>query len=165
MCDLATGLSVAGAAFSYMKQSSTANAQANAINAQVATSNEGTLASNTEKQQALTEEASKSALEERIATARLRNAGADSGTYGGTNDRVMEQARVTLAQDIGTIDANKARTTAQTQRELNAIATSGGAKLASVARPSLIGTALQVASAYDAYGQREDLKKLPKAKA
>ena len=165
MCDLATGLSIAGAAFNFMKQSQAAEAQSAAITNEQNAKNAAVQAQYNENRQNLTEQASQAAIDEKVATAQLRAVAGESGLSGGSQERAVSQAQVTYGRDIATIEANRVRSAAQAERGIVANNTSAAAKQSSVTRPSIIGTGLQIAGAYNDYQTRQESKRVPTAKA
>jgi len=84
-------------------------------------------------------------------TAHLRALANESGTSGGSNDRVTNEANFNAGQDMAAIEGNSQAA----QRQLAQAARSGYATAVSrqsqVAQPSLIGTGLQIGAAYANY--------------
>lgn len=86
-----------------------------------------------------------------VETAHLRALSAESGTAGGTNDRVTNEANFNAGQDLAAIQGNAQ----SAQRQIAQQARSGYAtaqnRQAQIQQPSLIGTGLQIAGAYANY--------------
>jgi len=148
-----------------MRQSQAAEAQSAAIANEQNAKNAAIQAQALENRQNLTEQASQAAIDEKVATAQLRAVAGESGLSGGSQERVVSQAQVTYGRDIATIEANRIRSDAQASRGIVANNASASAKQASVVRPSIIGTGLQIAGAYNDYQTRQEAKRVPTAKA
>lgn len=164
MCDLATGLTIASAAFGYMKQSEQADAQSRAINQQAQAQNEAIAAQSAEQRADLQNKASESAIAAQKATAAIRAVAGESGVSGNTVAAVEVDSQRGLSRDIGTLETNRANAFAQAQRGITANTMSAANKQAAVVRPSLIGTGLQIAGAYNDYSTKND-KRVPQARA
>lgn len=158
MCDLTTALAIGGAAFNYLTQSERAANQEAALRTQAAQQSEAANARAVEDRNNMVEQASQSAIETRKATAALRVAAGEAGVTGNTVDRTNREADQRLATDIATIESNRRSLAAQTGRDMQSIATGAGARISGIQRPSLIGTGLQIAGAYNDYETRQKAK-------
>jgi len=111
--------------------------------------------------QQATEKMSERALEAQREASRLSVIAGESGTMGGSNDRVVNEAAFNASHDIATIEANRLNTQGQITAEAQGIAARTQSSLNSIKRPSLIGTGLQIAGGFVDAGTRRERNRAP----
>lgn len=79
-----------------------------------------------------------------IERGRLAAAISDTGTYGGSLDRVLNEPDVNEAHDIATIEANRVARGQQIGRERVAADANARSQINAIRKPNLLGSALQI---------------------
>lgn len=157
---IATASAIAG----YVQTSQSAHAQEDAIRQGYQTQMEQTQLQQTQQNQQATDKMSERALEAHREMSRLSVIAGESGTMGGTNDRVIRESAFNAGQDMATIEANRAAGIKQTQTEAEGLRARATSNLNSIKQPSLIGTGLQIAGAFADAGARTQSNRVPTAK-
>jgi len=78
---------------------------------------------------------------------RLRAAGAESGLFGNTNERLADVTTNKAEQDMATIESNRQAATQNTNYQGQSSYRKSQGQLANIQRPTIIGTGLQIAGA------------------
>ncbi|WP_427311041.1 virion core protein, T7 gp14 family [Cupriavidus sp. H39] len=86
-----------------------------------------------------------------VETAHLRALSAESGTTGGTNDRVDNEANFNAGQDMAAISGNAQAAQRQLAQQARGSYATVTSRQAQIQPPSLIGTGLQIGGAYVNY--------------
>lgn len=153
MCDgvseatiAAMAISTAAAAASAAQQAQNARRQSEA--AQSAYDSEVVQTKNQQVQvgQASAAQQSDRARQALVETGHLQALANESGTAGGSDDRVTNEADFNAGSDIATIQANTASQQRQLINNLNGSYATAEQRDASIVNPSLIGTGLQIAA-------------------
>jgi hypothetical protein len=95
--------------------------------------------------QQATDEMSQRAREAMIEKAKLRVAGGESGLFGGSNDRIVNESSFNEGTDIASIESNRQNSLRQIEQEGKGIRAGSVSQISRIQRPSLIGTGLQIA--------------------
>jgi hypothetical protein len=94
-----------------------------------------------------------------VETGHLQALANESGTSGGSNDRVTNEANFNAGSDIATIQANTESSQRQIIGSLSGAYAQAQQRDANIQTPSLIGTGLQIAgSGLSSYSQLEAAK-------
>jgi len=151
----AVAIAAASAATSYVSQEKSAAAQTR--NAQEAYDSEVVQTKNTqvEATQASATAQSERARQAMVETAHLQALANESGTAGGSNDRVTNEANFNAGTDLATMQANAASSQRQLVNQLNGGYATAEQRMSNIQQPSLIGAGLQIAgAATSAYASR-----------
>lgn len=140
-------ISAGGAFLGYQGQNKAAQQQADAINKSAELQNIQTAQVYDQQNQQAMEESSQRHIQWLQELGRLRTAGAESGLMGVTDTRLENEAAVTAERDLATIEANRLKGSQQTASTSVAQHRQAQADTASIRRPSLLGTGLQIAGA------------------
>lgn len=148
MCEPVTIVAAVTALAGFLIQKDSARKQENAIQAAYDDSVVQTRNQQAEQDAQTKDQMSERARQAMIETAHLRALASESGTTGGSNDRVTNEANFNAGQDIAAIQGNSQAA----QRQLAQAARSGYAtavtRQSQVQQPSLIGAGLQIAGTY-----------------
>jgi hypothetical protein len=152
MCDPITAISlgslavgVASSVGGFMQQGQQAKANRKAIQSDYAQQMDTLQQQYKQTNQQATDEMSQRAREAMIERAKLRVAGGESGLFGGSNDRVVNESSFNAGTDIASIESNRQNSLRQIEQEGKGIRAGSISQISRIQRPSLIGTGLQIA--------------------
>lgn len=152
MCDptmgLATASLVVGMASSvggFFQQGQQAKANRKALQSDYAQQMDTLQTQYKQTNQQATDEMSQRAREAMIERARLRVAGGESGLFGGSNDRIVNESSFNEGTDMASIESNRQNSLRQIEQEGRGIRAGSVSQMSRIQRPSLIGTGLQIA--------------------
>jgi hypothetical protein len=148
-------ISTVSAAVSYVQQDRTARQHTRAIYEADRANLDSSLEQERQVNSQATDQKSQRTREAMIERGRLRVIAAESGLEGGL-DRIERASMFNEGYDIASIESNRMNAVAQVRAERAAGRTLTGIRLASVQRPSLVGTGLQVAGAVAEYGAAQE---------
>lgn len=151
--------SAAASAASYVQQSQSASRQSDAAQKAYDSTVVQTKNQQFETSQASAAQQSERARQAMVETGHLQALANESGTTGGSNDRVTNEANFNAGTDIATIQANTASSQRQLISNLNGAYATAQQRDASIVNPSLVGTGLQIAgSGVSSYTQLQAAK-------
>jgi hypothetical protein len=156
MCEptVLLGLSIVSTLATLADTAQQANANEDAINADA-----NNQAKAIEEQQAQISKKATDEMQDRsqqaaIERGRLRAIQAESGLIGNTQDRIIGESYFNEATDIASIEANRKNEIAQSNRQLQGVATRTQSNLNSIKQPSYLGAGLQIGTAAAGYRQQ-----------
>lgn len=147
MCDI-TAIRMAGLVVGAVGQHQTARATERAAIAANEDAQAGLAAQVYQEDQAATDQMvgrSRDAMRE---VGSLNAIFADSGVEGASQARILAEASLAADEDLTTMDRNSALRRTQRATEGNALAAQAQSRINAAPRPSLLGTGLQLGSAY-----------------
>lgn len=153
----AMAIAAASAAASAAQQANMARKQTESAQSAYDSSVVQTKNQQVETNQASTAQQSERARQALVETGHLNALANESGTAGGSDDRVTNEANFNAGTDIATIQANTASQQRQLINNLNGSYATAEQRDASIVNPSLIGTGLQIgASTTSLYAQGQN---------
>jgi hypothetical protein len=150
MCEPTTimlGISAATAALSYKQASDSADRQTQAISDGVDLNHNQTRTQYEQNNQVAMQQQSERHREFLVDQGRLASILTESGMTGATQDRIQSEVENQADADTATIEANRVKANAQGASMAQAQHGQAKAQLASINRPSALGTGLQIAAA------------------
>jgi hypothetical protein len=147
MCNPAAliGMQVAGSVMQYQGQKSQATAVQQANEQNYATQMEAVPEQYRQNDAQAANDMAERARQALIERGRLSVLGGESGLSGVSTQRLLHESAFTEGTDISTIDQNRVNTNNQIYAEAKGARATTQSRIASINRPSLIGTGLQIA--------------------